>query len=121
MPRNTKGGNKAKKGKNVQEKEFILKEDEQHYAKVTKVLGNCRFTVLSLEDNKTRVAHVRGNMRKRNWINNEDIVIITLRDFQDDKCDIVHVYTKEETKKIPMTSLQQETQEQECSFDFNEI
>ena len=31
-------------------------------------------------------------MRKRKFVNQDDIVLVSLRDFQDSKCDIIDVY-----------------------------
>ena len=58
MPRNLKGGNKAKKqgSKNVgirrnRETPIPNTDDNQHIGKVIKILGDCRFTVKILSDN----------------------------------------------------------------------
>lgn len=101
MPRNKFGGNKAKKGKNTQTPtEIIFAESGQQYAKITKTLGNRRFEVICLEDNKTRIAHIRGNMRRSDWISMEDIVLVSLRNFQDSRCDILYRYTDDERIKL---------------------
>lgn len=132
MPRNTKGGNKAKRGKNCAPKEFITiaeHDENQHYGKITKVLGSCRFEVLSLKDNKTRLGHIRGNLRKRAWMNNNDTVIIALRTFEDNKCDIIHVYSTDETQvlitsgEIPKeyTNKSPQGEDDECAFTFDDI
>ena len=126
MPRNTKGGNKAKKGKNQQQPtELLLKDntEDQQYAKVIKVLGNCRFELLSLDDNKTRIGHMRGKLRKRAWTSVEDIVLISLREFQEDKCDIIHKYKNEEVLKLRDMGqiVEKEKEQTNCAFSFEEI
>lgn len=131
MPKNKFGGNRAKRGKNQLPKEFIKKEasEDQQYAKVTKILGGLRFNVLCLGDNKTRIAHVRGKLRKRAWVNLDSIVIISLRDYQDDKCDIIHTYNEDETHRLiklgeideKITDIVKNNQTEECSFTFDEI
>ena len=131
MPRNITGGNKAKKGKNAAPKQFITideYDEEQHYAKVQKTLGNRRFEVLSLKDNKTRLAHIRGKMRRREWISQNDIVVIALREFEDNKCDITHVYTTDEAHRLSTLNLikpdnigQKIEDQEECPFDFDQI
>ena len=124
MPRNKIGGNKAKRGKNQQQpKEMVFKTDDQFYAKVTKLLGNCRLEVFCYPDEKTRTGLIRGKMRKRVWVNIDDIVLISTRDFQDNKCDIIHKYNQNEIRKLN-TLNEFETKEIEeniCSFDFDEI
>jgi translation initiation factor 1A len=133
MPRNKFGGNKAKKGKNVQTPtEIVFAESDQQYAKITKTLGNRRFEVLCLIDKKIRIAHIRGNMRRSNWITINDIVLVSLRNFQDDKCDIIYKYTEEEKiKLIKLGELTyddtkthneiQEEEEEEDGFKWEEI
>merc|ERR1711977_26234 len=36
-------------------------------------------------DGEKRLGHIRGKMRKKVWINQGDIVLLSLRDFQDGK------------------------------------
>lgn len=38
------------------------------YAQVTRMLGNGRIEAICF-DGKTRLAHIRGKMRKRVWVN----------------------------------------------------
>ena len=123
MPRNKFGGNKAKKSKNFTlERDFILKEKGQEYAKINKILGNGRFE-LNCNDGTQRLGHLRGKMKKRQWINKDDTVLVGLRDYQDNKADIIHKYTPEEVNKL--TSLKEIVNEQvkddECVFTFDEI
>lgn len=47
-------------------------------------------------DGTKRLAHIRGKMRKKVWINQGDIVLLSLRDFQDDKADVIVKYTPDE-------------------------
>ena len=126
MPRNTKGGNKAKRGKNQQQStELLLKDntEDQQYAKVIKVLGNCRFELLSLDDNIKRIGHMRGKLRKRAWTSVDDIVLISLREFQGDKCDIIHKYKNEEVIKLRDMGeiVEKDNTEDNCAFSFDEI
>ena len=124
MPRNTFGGNKAKKGKNyINQKELMIASIDQEYAEVMKTLGSRRFEVSS--NNKTRLAHLRGNMRRGNWVNPGDFVLISLRDYQDNKCDILHKYSSEDLQKLKklgeISNIVQEKIAEECSFSFDEI
>jgi translation initiation factor 1A len=54
------------------------------YAQVQKLLGNCRIEATCF-DGKTRLCHIRGKMRNKVWIATGDIILIGLRDYQDDK------------------------------------
>lgn len=96
-----KGGKNQKKKKTISsvERMLILKEDSQEYGQITKSLGNCRFEIQCF-DGKTYLAHIRGNMRQRDWIQIGDIVLICLRDFQNDKVDIVLRYNYDEVHQL---------------------
>jgi translation initiation factor 1A len=61
------------------------------------MLGNGRLQAQCF-DGETRLAHIRGKMRKKVWINQGDIILISLRDFQDDKADVIVKYTVEEVR-----------------------
>ena len=67
------------------QKELVIRSSEQEYAKVLKSLGDSRFQ-LELQNLTTKLGIIRGNMRKRNWIAVGDYVLVSLRDFQDNKC-----------------------------------
>ena len=101
MPKNNK---KMKNAKNVQVnhvRSLILREDGQEYAKVTKMLGNRRVECECF-DNKTRLGRIRPTRKanKVGRVNLEDIVLVSLRDFEDDKCDIFLVYNQDDIKKL---------------------
>jgi len=64
---------------------------------------NDKYRISSLEKRfvmKSRICHVRGNMRKRVWINLNDLVLVSLRDFQDDKADIMYKYESYEINDL---------------------
>ena len=90
---NKKGGKKHKRGKKdgFETKILRLKEEGQEYAQIKALKGNCRFDVLCF-DGKERMANLCGAMRKRKFVNQDDIVLVSLRDFPDTKCDIIDVY-----------------------------
>ena len=55
------------------------------YAQVTRMLGNGRLEAFCF-DGVNRLCHIRGKLRKRVWIGVGDIVLLGLREFQDQKC-----------------------------------
>jgi translation initiation factor 1A len=102
MPKNTgKGGNKRKKGKKpVQEdRELRFANESEEYAQITKILGDGRFQC-KCSDGIERIAHVRGKMRKRVWLANGDIILVSLREFEPEKCDVVEKYKDKELTKL---------------------
>ena len=99
MVKNTTGGKKAKKGKSgggaMHKRELRFREDLEDYALVQKVLGDCRLDCLC-SDGTNRICHIRGKFRKRVWMTVGDVVLISLREFEDGKADVVHKYNPEE-------------------------
>jgi len=74
-------------------------DDGQVYARVEAMLGNGRCSTID-EFGVERLAIIRGNMRSREWIHKKDIVLLSLRDFQDGKADIVYRYTDVEVSAL---------------------
>ena len=103
MVKNKKGGNKAKRKKNKDPEEYskqlLLKEESQIYAKVTNILGNCRFELID-NNNKTYLGILRGNMKKKVWIRKDNIVLCSLRQYEDNKVDIFHKYNDFEVQQL---------------------
>lgn len=104
MPKNLKGGNKHKKMKNKninnEEDKIILKDsDDQDYGKVEKLLGNCRVDLLC-NDKIKRIGIIRGNMKKKQWVNLHNIVLYSKREYEDNKVDIIHVYSNDSVKNL---------------------
>jgi translation initiation factor 1A len=80
MPPNTKGGKNYKKGKHTDSDPIIYERlPGQMYGRVIKLLGGCNALVFC-NDNRERMCHIRGNMRKKVWISTGDIVLISTRD-----------------------------------------
>jgi len=145
MPKNKgKGGKKHKRGKKGEDDTrtapLLLKEDGQEYGLVTKMLGGGRVEV-ACNDGKTRQAKIRGAMMKKVWIRQGDCVLLGLRDFQDDKADVIHKYSQDDyrhLKKLDEISAHLEqrlgagreaypdetkanVEDEDCAFDFEEI
>ena len=78
MP-NAKGGKKFKKGKKqtFHQKALIYKDpkEDQEYGKVIRAMGNGRFEIQCF-DGKVRMGIIAGNMRKRVWVNKDDIIFV---------------------------------------------
>ena len=104
MP-NAKGGKKFKKGKkqSFNDKKLIYKDpkEDQEYGKVIRAMGNGRFEIECF-DGKIRMGIIAGNMRKRVWVNKDDIILFSKWEFttDDDKCSIIHKYDEDEVKKL---------------------
>jgi initiation factor 1A len=96
MPPNKKGGKNYKKGKHVDDEPIIYeRQEDQMYGRVLKLLGGCNALVYC-NDNRERLCHIRGSMRKKVWISVGDIVLISIRDLGDE-CNKNH---EKDAKKI---------------------
>ena len=116
------------------------------------MLGNGRVECYCY-DGKTRLCNIRGKMRKKVinqrfvdcqvWIGVGDIVLIGLRDFQDDKADIIMKYTTDEARQLKAygeipengkstilllllvtldnTDLNDVNEDENCAFEFDQI
>lgn len=129
---NKRGKNSNKKNQN-DKREIIFKDDGQEYGQVVRIFGSGQFEVFCY-DGTTRISHIRGKMKKRNWIRLGDIILVSLRDFQDKHADIIHKYQYEEAKSLKtykelppnarlcegFMDLITETND-DCAFEFDEI
>lgn len=73
--------------------------DNTEYAQVVKMLGNGRLEALCFDGEK-RLAHIRGKLRKKVWINQGDIILLSLRDYQDEKGDVILKYSADEARSL---------------------
>ena len=98
-----KGGKQRKRGKNMQQgekRELFLKEEGQDYAQILRLLGQGRVEANCFENNTKRMCTIRGKLRNRVWINAGDIILISLREFGDDKADVIHKFYPEEAFEL---------------------
>ena len=136
MPKSkAKGGKNRRRGKNESEekRELIFKEDGQEYAQVLRMLGNGRLEAQCI-DRAKRLCHIRGKMRKKVWVNTGDIILLGLRDFQDQKADVILKYTAEEARSLKAygelpdsirvnetDTFEEERDENDDFFDFDDV
>ena len=117
MGKNTIGGKKHKRAKNSNcdfKRPLQERQEGESYARVEKLLGNSRLSCECFDFvngqfiKKMRVGVIRGSMRKRVWIKIDDIILISLRGYQDEKCDVIWKYNIDEVhelkskKKLPI-------------------
>jgi translation initiation factor 1A len=116
MPR---GVQTSRKANETRRRELQMRDsDDQAYGFVSAVLGNGRFTVDLFTDKEEdkREKHqlqckVRGSMRRREWVNNGDVVLVAKRDFDASKGDIITRYLAHEVAllrrygEIPLTNV----------------
>jgi translation initiation factor 1A len=95
------GGKGRRKAKAVSAKsnELLFADTYSSYAYVKENNGSGHFRVLCT-DGLERMGVLRGSMRKRVWVRRGDIVLVTLREFEDSKADIVHKYNATEVSRL---------------------
>jgi initiation factor 1A len=85
MGRNLIGGKNYKKTKHASEKTpYQVREEDQLWGRIYRVLGG-RNNLVYCNDNKIRLCHIRGSIRKDTWISVGDIVLISIRDFRNEE------------------------------------
>lgn len=105
MTRNTIGGKGHKRAKKhaISEKRnmpYKNIDEGTDYAIVKSMLGSGWAQVICLTDNQIRLGKIRGNMYKKIWIAKDDLLLVSIRDFQDNKCDILFKYNDEEKEVL---------------------
>ena len=68
------------------------KKLREQFALAELMLGSYHIRVRCF-DGITRLGRIKGKMKKRSWIREGDIIIITPWSWQDEKCDISYRYT----------------------------
>lgn len=84
--------------KNKYQNRTLIKADENSvYGIILQALGHNKFKVYC-SDALTRIASIRGNMKKRVWMQEKDIILCALREGETNICDIELKYTDDEIK-----------------------
>ena len=97
-----KGGKAHRRGKkqsNNEGRDLTFKSAGQEYGTVLKNLGGCRVSVYCF-DGVTRLCHIRGKLRKKVWISVGDFVLVGLREFEDDRGDVLLKYYVHEARRL---------------------
>ncbi len=100
MPKNTKRMKNAKNVNVTATREFNTKDEGQDYALILRPLGNKRMQC-KLPDGSEKLGIIRGNLKKKkNYVNVNNVVLVSLREFQDNKVDIIGLYNESEVKTL---------------------
>jgi translation initiation factor 1A len=125
MAKNKFGGSGAKKtaSKNANQtaRQIPFREDLQDYALVETLLGSGHVKLKCLTDNTERLGTICGRMYKKVWINKDDVVLVSIREYQDNRCDIIFKYTTDEVKTLKKYGEIKETKNQNNDDDIIEF
>lgn len=97
---------KKKGGSTIKEqRQLLIKDDEHNYGTVMKKLGGSKFSLKMNLVEKEVIGRLCGKFKyksnkKRNWVDIGTLVLVGLRDFQDNIVDIVHVYDNNEVRQL---------------------
>ncbi len=98
-----KGGKKKGKRNNdstlAPKRALIYKEELEEYAQVSRLLGDRRLMVTLLDKSET-LAIIPGRFRKRCWIKVGDVIIVSRREFEIGKMDVIYKYNDDEIRKL---------------------
>lgn len=99
MPGKSGKSSSRRKAAERKSREPPLAGEGQEYARVVAMLGNNR-VMAKFSDGMERQCRIRGSMRRREWINKGDVVLVALRDLAGDKADIVFKYQQAEVQRL---------------------
>uniref|UniRef100_A0A8C6R257 S1-like domain-containing protein n=1 Tax=Nannospalax galili TaxID=1026970 RepID=A0A8C6R257_NANGA len=69
-------------------------KDKGEYAQVIKMLGNGRLEAMCFDGVKS------GKLRKKVWINTSNTILAGLRDYQDNKANVILKYNADEARSL---------------------
>jgi len=93
---------KSRNNRDEKRRDMIFPDDDQEYGIVQEMLGNGRVRILC-NDKVTRMGRICGKMRKyrsKVIIESGDLVIISKRDYEEDKVDVIHKYAFDEANYL---------------------
>ncbi len=77
--------------------ELVLPESDQLLGRVRKLSGGDR-VIVQCTDGETRMCRIRGKMKRRMWIRENDVVLVSPWDFNNKRADIVWRYIRAHTE-----------------------
>ena len=75
-------------------KELVLPEQGEILGRVVKISGGNQ-VIVACVDGQTRLCRIRGKMKRRMWIRERDVVLVSPWDFDNKRADIIWRYIKD--------------------------
>lgn len=88
---NKKAANSKKRTTKTERAMEYADPNGQVYGVIERAMGMCRFSIACVDGVK-RTGCIRGSIKKKTKVAAGDVVIVSLREFEDSKCDIIHKY-----------------------------
>jgi translation initiation factor 1A len=80
-------------------KELVLPQQGELLGRVVKLVGGDNI-IVRCTDGKVRTCRIRGKIKRRMWIRDNDLVLVAPWDFQSDRADIVWRYIAVHADKL---------------------
>jgi translation initiation factor 1A len=80
-------------------KEQVLPQQGELLGRVIKLVGGDNI-IVRCTDGKIRTCRIRGKIKRRMWIRDNDLVLVAPWDFQSDKADIIWRYISAHEDKL---------------------
>lgn len=80
-------------------KELVMPHEGEMFGRVIKLVGGDN-VIVKCTDGKVRTCRIRGKIKRRMWIRENDLVLLAPWDFQSDKADIVWRYIAAHADKL---------------------
>jgi translation initiation factor 1A len=80
-------------------KELVLPQSGELLGRVIKLVGGDNI-IVKCTDGRVRTCRIRGKIKRRMWIRDNDVVLIAPWDFQSGKADIVWRYIRAHADKL---------------------
>jgi translation initiation factor 1A len=80
-------------------KELVLPQQGELLGRVVKLVGGDNI-IVKCTDGKVRTCRIRGKIKRRMWIRDNDLVLVAPWDFKSDRADIVWRYIAAHADKL---------------------
>lgn len=132
MAKKKKSKKKHKNTSGEVKRDLVFKTFQEEYAIITKKLGDRRVLVQLACGGAEIMGIIPGRFRKRCWFNIGDLCLVSHREFQDKKVDILYKYTPQEMRQLvnlgeisgkfsAQTAEEQDNEDEDFAFDFDDI
>jgi translation initiation factor 1A len=83
---------------------MVMPDQVQLFGRVIKLVGGDNI-IVKCTDGKVRTCRIRGKIKRRMWIRDNDLVLVAPWDFQSDRADIIWRYISAHAEKMKADGL----------------
>ncbi len=104
MSKSTKNTKRFQKAAPQKKRDLVTKTDDPEYTQAVRLLG-CRQVRCQMPNGALVTGRVRGRLGSQYTINVGDVLLVSTRDFEVDKVDIIGRYHPQEVKELQRQGL----------------